>query len=122
MYNVVGICISKVIFFNFILINSYSIVAFGGAPPFDSPRSIVYKNEVFTDYRNIRNYFKHIKTSASNHSDIFEAIHMASNLIYRPGATKTFILLPCSQCNSTLMKVLIRIIRISNKQHTIVTY
>lgn len=45
---------------------------------------------------------------------------MASNLIFRPAATKTFILLPCSHCNSTLMKVSPRII--NNSINSVLKY
>lgn len=85
--------------------NRYAVVAFGGAAPFNDPRSIVYNSKIFTDYTNVKHHLDHIRTGYSNSSDIFEAIHVASNLVFRPGASKTFILLPCSNCSLIEMKV-----------------
>lgn len=85
--------------------NRYAVVAFGGPVPYDKPRSIVYNNEIFTNNINVKHYFEHIQMGKSNNSDIFEALTMAFKLIYRPGASKTFILLPCSTCNANSMKV-----------------
>lgn len=88
--------------------NRYSVIAFGGESPFDVPRSVVFNNKVFsTDYRNLNEYFNHIKTGESKNNDIFQAIITASKLIFRPGASKTFILMPCSNCVATDMKVFI---------------
>lgn len=87
--------------------NRYAVVAFGGQVPYDKPRTIVYHNQIFNDHIQIKHYFDHIEMGASNNSDIFEALTMAFKLIYRPGASKTFILLPCSACNSRSMKVCI---------------
>lgn len=50
-------------------------------------------------------YFDHIKTGGSNESDTFDAISVARELIFRPGASKSFILLPCTRCNASNMKV-----------------
>lgn len=79
--------------------NRYAVVAFGGAAPFNYPRSIVYNNKIFTDFTNVKHHLDHIRMGYSNSSDIFEAIHVASNLAFRPGASKTFILVPCSNCS-----------------------
>jgi len=32
-------------------------------------------------------------------ADIFEAIRYAAKLLFRPGVSKTFILLPCTNCD-----------------------
>lgn len=85
--------------------NRYSVVAFGGAAPFEDAHSIVYNNDIFTDSNHIRHHFEHIKTSNTNSSDISRAIKVASELVFRPGASKTFILMPCSNCNVTGMHV-----------------
>lgn len=85
--------------------NRYAVVAFGGAAPFDQPRSVVYNNKIFTDFTSVKHHLDHVRTGYSNTSDIFEAIHAASNLVFRPGASKTFILLPCSNCSTMEMKV-----------------
>lgn len=93
----------------------FAVVAFGGDAPFDRPNSIVYRNEIFTAANHIRHYFDHIRTgNGSRTADVSHAIKVASDLVFRPGASKTFILLPCSQCNVSDMKVReIHILRIT---------
>ncbi|GAB0088507.1 uncharacterized protein DMENIID0001_029540 [Sergentomyia squamirostris] len=81
--------------------NRYAIIAFGGDVPFDKPRSIVVNNAVFADAKNIFPYFDHITTGNGTNNDIFQAISVAAKLIFRPGVSKTFILLPCSECKSS---------------------
>lgn len=84
---------------------SYAVVAFGGIAPFDSPRSIYYGNSVFTrDYRKLEEYFAHIDTKNETNSDILQAISTASQLDFRPGVSKTFILLSCSNCAARNMQ------------------
>lgn len=83
--------------------NRYAVVAFGGQPPFDVARSVVVNNNVFTDVTRLQSYFDHIHISNGTNHDLFEAISFASKLHFRPGASKTFILLPCSTCSSLHM-------------------
>lgn len=83
----------------------YAVVAFGGAPPFEDAHSIVYNNDIFADSHQIRHHFDHIQTSNTNTGDISRAIKVASELVFRPGASKTFILMPCSNCNVSGMHV-----------------
>lgn len=85
--------------------NRYAVVTFGGLIPFDKPRSIVHNNKIFTDANNLKFYFDHIQTGNGLYFDVFEAISVASRLVFRPGATKTFILLPCSACLPNRMRV-----------------
>lgn len=86
--------------------NRYAVIAFGGAPPFDRPRNIVHNNQIFTISSNLKHYFNHIRSSnQSTNNDVFEAISVASKLVFRPGASKTFVLLPCSSCSSDNMRV-----------------
>lgn len=85
--------------------NRYAVVAYGGSAPFDYPRSIVYDNKIFADFTSIKHHLDHIRTGYSNTSDVFDAIHIASNLVFRPGVSKTFILVPCSNCSTNEMKV-----------------
>lgn len=81
-------------------------MAFGGKSPFDEPRSIVYNSKIFThDHRELTHYFNHIKMENGKNIDIFHAIVSASKLIFRPGASKTFILIPCTECVSEEMKL-----------------
>lgn len=86
----------------------YAVVAFGGEPPFENAHSIVYNNEIFADSHSIRHHFDHIRTSNGSSGDISRAIKVASELVFRPGASKTFILMPCSNCNATGMHVSVK--------------
>ncbi|XP_005177435.1 apolipophorins [Musca domestica] len=79
--------------------NRYAVVTFGGVAPFDTPRSIYYENSVFThDHQKLEQYFDHINANNGTNSDILQAISVASRLDFRPGVSKTFILLSCSNC------------------------
>lgn len=80
-------------------------MTFGGQAPFDKPRSIYYENSVFTkDYNNLAKYFAHIDTTNGTNNDILQAISTASRLNFRPGVSKTFILLSCSDCAARNMR------------------
>lgn len=83
-------------------------MAFGGEPPFENAHSIVYNNEIFANSHNIRHHFDHIRASNGSRSDISRAIKAASELVFRPGASKTFILMPCATCNVTGMHVSVK--------------
>lgn len=79
--------------------NKYAVVAFGGESPFDVARPVIFDNKVFSDVASLPNKFAHIQVSQHGlNRDIFHALSVASNLNFRPGASKTFILLPCSDC------------------------
>lgn len=79
--------------------NKYAVVAFGGERPFDAARPVVYENKVFSDATGVASRLAHIQVSnAGGNKDIFHALSVANNLNFRPGASKTFILLPCSEC------------------------
>lgn len=84
---------------------SYAVVAFGGLEPFDKPRTIFYERNVFTSNPNqLADYFDHIKTGNGTNKDILMAISTASRLNFRPGVSKTFILLSCSTCQAKEMR------------------
>ncbi|KAI4503203.1 hypothetical protein M0802_001425 [Mischocyttarus mexicanus] len=88
-----------------LIFNRWSLVTFGGHGVHDQPRSVILDGQVFT--KNIMrfiDYFDHVPISDGN-QDIFAAIGFASQLVFRAGVSKTFILLPCSHCepeNQTL--------------------
>ncbi|KAK4871887.1 hypothetical protein RN001_016011 [Aquatica leii] len=84
--------------------NRYSVVTFGGNGVFDLPRSIVINGNNFADYRSIKSYFRNIPVGHGN-TDIFAAIVFATKLVFLPGVSKTFILLPCSDCQESSMKL-----------------
>ncbi|XP_055847743.1 uncharacterized protein LOC129913211 [Episyrphus balteatus] len=85
--------------------NRFSVLAFGGFEPFNVPRSIIHHNQVFTsDINELQKYFDHIEVGNGNNSDILAAISAATQLEFRPGASKVLILLSCSDCSSKAMK------------------
>ncbi|XP_015173164.1 PREDICTED: uncharacterized protein LOC107064693 [Polistes dominula] len=85
--------------------NHWSLVTFGGRGVYDQPRNVILDGQVFTkNVMRFIDYFDHIPVSDGN-QDIFAAIGFASQLVFRAGVSKTFILLPCSHCepeNQTL--------------------
>ncbi|KFB38034.1 AGAP008807-PA-like protein [Anopheles sinensis] len=83
----------------------YGVVAFGGAAPFDRAHSVVVGNSVFEKHDRLQPFFEHIVMGNGTNEDIFDAIILASKLVFRPGASKTFILLPCSRCATSKMKL-----------------
>ncbi|EDW76449.2 uncharacterized protein Dwil_GK14654 [Drosophila willistoni] len=85
--------------------NRYAVVAFGGASPYEKQRTIIYERNVFTSKPELLvNYFDHISTGNNGSSDITQAIHAAAQLNFRPGVSKTFILLSCSSCAAKDMR------------------
>ncbi|PSN49824.1 hypothetical protein C0J52_08839 [Blattella germanica] len=68
--------------------------------------SIVINNNVFTGPQMLSHYFDNIPIGNGS-ADIFGAIRYASKLLFRPGVSKTFILLPCSNCDPANTTVLI---------------
>uniref|UniRef100_W4VR36 Putative lipoprotein n=1 Tax=Corethrella appendiculata TaxID=1370023 RepID=W4VR36_9DIPT len=85
--------------------NRYSVIAFGGEQPFDKPRSIIINGNTFAKFYELEPYFQHIKMVNGTNKDMFEAIITAAKLIFRPGASKIFILVPCSECLAHDMKL-----------------
>ncbi|XP_011308401.1 uncharacterized protein Apoltp isoform X2 [Fopius arisanus] len=85
--------------------NRWALVTFGGNGVYDKPRSLILDNKIFThDIERFPEYFDTIKTGDGN-QDVFGAIVFASQLVFRAGVSKTFILMPCSHCepqNQTL--------------------
>ncbi|CAG7726200.1 unnamed protein product [Allacma fusca] len=77
--------------------NRYAVVVFGGDGVFEQPRQIIYNNQDFTGADDIGHYFKSIVTGNGSR-DVFGALAFALKLRFRPGISKTFILLPCSSC------------------------
>uniref|UniRef100_A0A182M2K1 Vitellogenin domain-containing protein n=1 Tax=Anopheles culicifacies TaxID=139723 RepID=A0A182M2K1_9DIPT len=83
----------------------FGVVAFGGSAPFDRAHSIVVGNNVFERHNRLQPFFDHITIGNGTNEDIFDAIIKASKLVFRPGASKTFILLPCSRCFGSRMRL-----------------
>ncbi|XP_049547862.1 uncharacterized protein LOC125959115 [Anopheles darlingi] len=83
----------------------FGVVAFGGPAPFDRPYSVAVENADFERNDRFEPFLEHITTGNGTNDDIFNAIMIASKLVYRPGASKTFILLPCSRCHMSRMRL-----------------
>ncbi|XP_053673666.1 uncharacterized protein LOC128723926 [Anopheles nili] len=83
----------------------YGVIAFGGAVPFDRAHSVVVGNNVFETHNRLLPFFEHISVGNGTNEDIFDAITLASKLVFRPGASKTFIMLPCSRCTTSRMRL-----------------
>lgn len=78
--------------------NRWSLVIFGGNGVYDKPRSLILENYIFTyNATKFLHYFDDISVGTGN-KDIFEALRFASQLLFRAGVSKTFILFPCSHC------------------------
>ncbi|CAH1394070.1 unnamed protein product [Nezara viridula] len=84
--------------------NRYAVVTYGGDGVFDQPHNIVVKNQVFTNENDLPNYFEKI-VSGNGNTDIFNALRYATKLQYRAGVSKTFILIPCSDCDLANMTI-----------------
>ncbi|XP_017025668.1 uncharacterized protein Apoltp [Drosophila kikkawai] len=85
--------------------NRYAVMAFGGVAPYDKARSVIYEHNVFTSKpEQLAEYFGHINTGNGTNNDILMAISTAAKLNFRPGVSKTFILLSCSRCAAKDMR------------------
>lgn len=96
-------------------------------PPFDVPRSVVHSNAIFAESDQLKYYFEHVRPVATDHhhhaynhssngnkfphsnqpseqppaaADHFDAIGAAAKLTFRPGASKAFIMLPCTAAHA----------------------
>ncbi|XP_011501595.1 PREDICTED: uncharacterized protein LOC105365190 [Ceratosolen solmsi marchali] len=85
---------------NNLIDNRWSLVIFGGNGVYDKPRSLILDNKIFTKNAiHFADYFDHIIVGDGS-QDIFEAIRFAAQLVFRAGVSKTFILMPCSHCET----------------------
>lgn len=83
----------------------FGIMTFGGSGEYEKPKSITSNGKMFTDAKNIQAYFDHVKADKGTKSDVFSAVTKASELIFKPGAVKIFVLSLCSDCQMNLLKV-----------------
>lgn len=80
--------------------NRWALVVFGGDSVHDRPRSIILDGQIFTkNVARFVDYFSYVPVGNGN-QDIFAAIGFASRLVFRAGVSKTFILMPCSHCET----------------------
>jgi len=78
--------------------NRFAVVVFGGSGVLDKPRSIVINGNIFTEPQFLPQYFENIPIGNGS-ADIFGAVRYAAKLLFRAGVAKTFILLPCTNCD-----------------------
>nr|XP_018903254.1 PREDICTED: uncharacterized protein LOC109034507 [Bemisia tabaci] len=85
--------------------NRFSVVVFGGNGVYSKPRNIIINDDVFTESPSA--VLPHVASipTGNGSSDIYEALLFASKMFFRPGASKVFILLPCSSCNPSDMRL-----------------
>lgn len=83
----------------------FAVMTFGGSGEYEKPKSITSDGRVFTDARNIQAYFDHVEADKGTKSDVFSVVTKASELIFKPGAVKVFVLSLCSECQLNLLKV-----------------
>lgn len=83
----------------------FAVVAFGGSGDFEKPKTITSNGKVFTDAKSIQMYFDHVTSTDGTNADVFSAVTKASELIFKPGAVKIFVLSLCSECQLNLIKV-----------------
>lgn len=91
--------------------NRWSLVVFGGDGVHERPRSIILDGQIFTkNVARFVDYFDYVPIGSGS-QDIFAAIGFASQLVFRAGVSKTFILMPCSHCepeNQTVMLIILK--------------
>ncbi|XP_075219817.1 apolipoprotein lipid transfer particle isoform X2 [Lycorma delicatula] len=88
--------------------NRYAVVAFGGNGIFSAPHTITIDSAEFTNAKLVTKYIEYVTsgiTKEPGYSDIFVAISHASKQRFRPGVSKTFILVPCSDCDPRNMSL-----------------
>ncbi|KAJ8955430.1 hypothetical protein NQ318_003528, partial [Aromia moschata] len=83
--------------------NRYAAVTFGGDGVYDEPRALIVNGKTFTDSKSFPKYFDNLPVGNGS-TDMFNAIIFAYNLISRPGVSRNFILVPCSECNKYNME------------------
>lgn len=103
--DVVAELLQKELLYENLTNNRYSVVAFGGDGVLDQPRSVAGNEGIFVkDHQALLPLFDHI-IAGNGSSDIYAAIVYAMGLVFRPGVSKNFILIPCSDCKESNMKV-----------------
>lgn len=76
----------------------YSIVGFGGKDHLQSPHSHTMDSQIFNSANKVVQGLSRLNLEAGVVSDPMDAIRFAAKLAFRPGASKTFILLASDSC------------------------
>ncbi|KAJ8708722.1 hypothetical protein PYW08_010104 [Mythimna loreyi] len=93
--------------------NRYAIVGFGGRGVYRRPRALYVNNKVFTNSIEISQHFDSfvidkadaVRSNRSVRTDMFAALSFATRLPFRAAVPRTFILMPCSRCDSAFMRL-----------------
>ncbi|CAH0598289.1 unnamed protein product [Chrysodeixis includens] len=93
--------------------NRYAIVGFGGRGVYRRPRALYVNNDVFTNSIEISQHLDNfiidkadlVRGNRSSRTDMFAALSFATRLPFRAAVPKTFILMPCSKCDSAFMRL-----------------
>ncbi|XP_028030625.1 uncharacterized protein LOC114243361 [Bombyx mandarina] len=93
--------------------NRYAVVGFGGRGVYRQPRAVYVNNKVFTDPIEISSHFDTFqidkldlaRPNKTVKADMFSALNFATKLPFRPGVPRTFLLMPCTRCDSQFMRL-----------------
>lgn len=93
--------------------NRYAIVGFGGSGVYRRPRALYVNNKVFTNPIEVSLHLDSfiidkadlVRGNRTRKADMFAALSFATTLPFRAAVPKTFILMPCSKCDSTFMRL-----------------
>ncbi|KAH9633240.1 hypothetical protein HF086_017932, partial [Spodoptera exigua] len=93
--------------------NRYAIVGFGGSGVYRRPRALYVNNKVFTNPIEVSLHLDNfiidkadlVRGNRTRKADMFAALSFATQLPFRAAVPKTFILMPCSKCDSTFMRL-----------------
>lgn len=77
----------------------YSIVGFGGKDHLRSPHTHTMDSQVFNSANKVVQGLSRFNLEAGDVRDPMDAIRFAAKLAFRPGASKTFVLLACDKCS-----------------------
>nr|XP_049706191.1 uncharacterized protein LOC110382727 isoform X1 [Helicoverpa armigera]XP_049706192.1 uncharacterized protein LOC110382727 isoform X2 [Helicoverpa armigera]XP_049706193.1 uncharacterized protein LOC110382727 isoform X3 [Helicoverpa armigera]XP_049706194.1 uncharacterized protein LOC110382727 isoform X4 [Helicoverpa armigera]XP_049706195.1 uncharacterized protein LOC110382727 isoform X5 [Helicoverpa armigera] len=93
--------------------NRYAIVGFGGHGVYRRPRALYVNNKVFTNSIEISQHLDNfiidksdlVRANRTDHADMFAALSFATQLPFRAAVPRTFILMPCSKCVASFMRL-----------------
>ncbi|GBP16851.1 Apolipophorins [Eumeta japonica] len=93
--------------------NRYAIVGYGGTGVYRRPRALYVNNLLFTDPIELSQHFDNFfieksdltKRNKTRPADVFAALSFAASLPYRAGVPRTIILMPCTGCDESTMKL-----------------
>ena len=79
----------------------FSLVGFGGLGELAKPHTFTSGSKIFNDKSKMTPALNNLKNNGKN-GDVFEALQYAARLGFRPGVTKTFVLVLCDDVTNVL--------------------